>query len=613
MKKILPFKKLITIAGLASAVIGCNVTPEKNSPSSEQARKFIEKSESYLYKSVDRRQYAWNNWHRFKNIDSQNHFYRVMGEEQQAITDNSYQSTQFIGTELNEDMTFRFNRIRSRLSNPSPKDEKSAAKLARLSQSLQTQHNKPCESDKAVKGCLPLLATNEVMSGSNDTSELLQVWQSSREANIPMRLEFSEKVELNNLGAQRMGYENIAEMRSARAYQMPAAEFTKELDRVWQQISPLYESLQCHVKAKLADKYGNDIVKQDMPIPAHLIGDLIGGSFANLYDDVVPTGTNTNRGYDLTERLVTANYTEVDLLRAADKFNASMGFTPLDESFYSESTFTKPDGYDVECGSGLWLLRETNQSRLIACYNVTAEDFTASHKEVIQHLYWKGTTNQPIKHNGFPTGLLHGTFEAAKLLVSPSYLNEIGLLDEVPDESADLGFLIKLALDEVSSIPFKILVDKWRWAVASGEIAPKDYNSYWWQLRQQYQGIAPPITDDTKNNARDYFDAGVVTAVINNQELSISAVQSISAFQIYKNICDASGNTEILSRCSTFNSKEAGNKLKALYNMGNSKPWAETLAAWADEKQLDGSALVEYFAPLQTYLNEQNKGLSCRL
>jgi peptidyl-dipeptidase A len=602
---------LIITLGIASTVIGCSAMSKKNSPSPEQTREFIEKYEQYVAKSEDSRQYAWYSWHRFLNIDAQNHFSQMMGLYRKKITNNVYQSAEFIGAELDEDMTLRFNRIRSRLNNPAPTDEKNSARLSELTQSLHTRHSKPCESSLTAESCLSLSDANAVMANSTDAEKLQQVWQDNRNTLIPMRIEFAEKVALNNLGTQRVGFENMAEMRSSRFYQMPAEEFTLQLDRVWKQISPLYASLQCHVKAKLGDKYGTDIVKQDKPIPAHLIGSLTGSSLANLYNDVMPTEVTVDRGYNLTEKLVSAGYTEADLLRSADKYNASMGFALLDESFYTESTFTKPEGYNVECDSGLWWLRETNQSRLVACYNVTGKDFLTSYGEVAQHLYWKGSGNQPRKYNDFPTGFLHAVVKAQKLFMSPTYLKQIELSDGVLAESSDLGFLMKLALDEVSKIPFKILVDKWRWAVASGDITPKDYNSYWWQLRKEYQGITPSTLNNSNYDDKNYFDAGAVAAVINNRELSISAVQSILAFQIHKNVCDASGNTDLLSHCSTYNSEEAGNKLKALYNMGNSKPWSETLITWANEKQLDGSALVEYFEPLQSYLDEQNKDRNC--
>jgi peptidyl-dipeptidase A len=555
---------------------------------------------------------AFYNRDRFSNVDTNNLLGLFVGRFKQTLTDNVYQSAQFKEADLDDDLSFRFNKIRTGLSNPMPIDKESATRLSELTQSLREQHNNLCESETTEKDCMSLATVNKVMANSNDATKLHHVWLKSLQAIAPMRLEFAEKVNLNNLGAQRVGYENMAELRTSRFYQMPAVEFTKELDRVWEQISPLYESLQCHVKAKLADKYGTDIVQQNMPIPAHLTGSLSGSSFANLYTDVMPKGSTIDRGYDLTEKLISAGYTEVDLMRTAEKLSTSMGLPPYDESFYKESIFKKPDAYNISCQSGHWILPESGLSRLVKCNEVTGKDFILSYNDLATNDYSKGAfLNQP-DHSRYPPDAFRFAVESAyELLVSPTYLKEISLIDDLPSDSEDIGFLMKQALNDVSVIPFNILVDKWLFAVYSGKLPAKDYNNYWWQLRQQYQGIAPETSNRTDNNMEQYFDAGIVSAVINNRNLSLNAVSKIAKYQIHKNICDAAGNTNLLSRCSTYNSKDAGNKLKALFALGSSKTWSKTLAIWADEKELDGSAMVEYYAPLQAYLDQQNKGLTC--
>ncbi len=607
----MPITHKLTLSSLVFLLLGCNDNPNKSISLEKEAVDFIELTEKKYAKSEDNLQYAWHNWHRFSTVDTKNNFSRFMEEFRHEVTESVYLSSGFIDAKLNDDMAFRFDRIRTRLSNPAPKSEIKAAELFDLTQSLHAQYNKPCGSEKSDESCLPLAVINKIIASSNDATKLQQVWQQRRENTVSMTQEFAKKIALSNIGTQRVGFQNTAEMRSARLYQMEPNEFIEQLDRVWSQVSPLYSSLQCHVRAKLGEKYGNDIVKPDMPIPAHLLKDVTASSFSNLYQDIMPTDVMTNRGYNLTEKLISANYSQVDLMRTADAFKTSMGFEPLQASFYSESVFKKPATYDVECESGLWWLREHDQSRLVRCLDITSKSFEVAHTELTQHLYWKGSGTQPRKYSGFPTGVISGAESAQRLLISPNYLKEIDLIDNVPDKSADLGYLMKLALDDVSSLPFYLLVDKWRWAAASNEISSQYYNNYWWQLRQHYQGIERPKLSNRESIDKDYFDPGTVAAVINNQDLSINAVTTILKYQIHKNLCEAAGDKNVPSRCSTYNSIVAGNKLRALYNMGNSMPWAKILARWSDEKQLDGTALVEYFAPLQNYLDEQNKERSC--
>ena len=45
--------------------------------------------------------------------------------------------------------------------------------------------------------------------------------------------------------------------------------------------------------------------------------------------------------------------------------------------------------------------------------------------------------------------------------------------------------------------------------------------------------------------------------------------------------------------------------------MGASKPWPDALEAFTGERDLDASAITDYFAPLDRWLTEQNKGEKC--
>jgi len=45
--------------------------------------------------------------------------------------------------------------------------------------------------------------------------------------------------------------------------------------------------------------------------------------------------------------------------------------------------------------------------------------------------------------------------------------------------------------------------------------------------------------------------------------------------------------------------------------MGSSKPWPDALEAFTGARDMDGSAILEYFAPLMAYLEEQNEDRTC--
>ena len=186
--------------------------------------------------------------------------------------------------------------------------------------------------------------------------------------------------------------------------------------------------------------------------------------------------------------------------------------------------------------------------------------------------------------------------------MTPEYLVRIGLLDRAPDSSRDIGLLMSRALEKVAFLPFGVVIDQWRWKVFSGEAKPEQYNTVWWDLRQKYQGIAPPAS-----RGEEFFDPGAKFHVPDNTPYARYFLADILQFQFHRALAQAAGCKVPLHRCSIYESKEAGQRLGAMLAMGMSKPWPEALEALTGSKQMDASAILDYFAPLKTWLDEQLK------
>ncbi len=73
-------------------------------------------------------------------------------------------------------------------------------------------------------------------------------------------------------------------------------------------------------------------------------------------------------------------------------------------------------------------------------------------------------------------------------------------------------------------------------------------------------------------------------------------------------LAQTAGCKEPLHRCSVYDNKEAGARLQAMMEMGMSRPWPEALKALTGQDKIDATAIRDYFAPLQAWLDEQNKG-----
>jgi peptidyl-dipeptidase A len=238
------------------------------------------------------------------------------------------------------------------------------------------------------------------------------------------------------------------------------------------------------------------------------------------------------------------------------------------------------------------------------CIEVTGEDFITIHHELGHNFYQRAYRKQPTLFlNGANDGFHEAIGDAIALSVTPEYLVKLGLLDKAPDASGDTGLLLSRALEKVAFLPFGLLIDQWRWKVFSGEVKPSGYNSAWWDLRLRYQGVAPPVARSEAD-----FDPGAKYHVPANVPYTRYFLAHILQFQFHKALCEAAGQKGPLHRCSVYDNRAAGAKLEKMLAMGQSRPWPDALEAMTGQRRMDATALLEYFAPLQKWLDEQNKG-----
>ncbi len=293
-----------------------------------------------------------------------------------------------------------------------------------------------------------------------------------------------------------MGFADVGAMWRSN-YDMPPDDFAKEMDRLWLQVRPLYVSLHAYVRWKLAEKYGKDVVAEDQPIPAHLLGNMWSQDWNNIYPLLAPA--DAAPGPDVSAALRAKKIDALRMVHYGEGFFISLGFDPLPSTFWTRSLFTKPRDRDVVCHASAWSLDFKDDLRVKLCLDQTAEDFTTVHHELGHNFYQRAyNTLPPLFQSGANDGFHEAIGDTIALSVTPEYLKQIGLIDSVPPASADIGILLDRALDKVAFLPFGLLVDQWRWKVFSGEIKPAEYNKTWWELRRKYQGVAPPMPNAPK-------------------------------------------------------------------------------------------------------------------
>jgi peptidyl-dipeptidase A len=382
---------------------------------------------------------------------------------------------------------------------------------------------------------------------------------------------------------------------------MPADEFTKELDRLWEQVRPLYVKLHAYTRMKLRAKYG-DAVPPDGPLPAHLLGNIWAQDWSNVYPLVSPAASDA--GYSLTDILKRRKTSAIDMVKIGERFYTSLGFAPLPETFWQRSLFVRPQDREVVCHASAWDIDAEDDIRIKMCIQPTEEDFNTIHHELGHNFYQRAYKAQPVIFRDSANDGFHEAIgDAIALSVTPEYLVRIGLLDKAPDASRDIGLLMGRALERVAFLPFGLLIDQWRWKVFAGEVPPSNYNKAWWDLRLKYQGVAPSAP-----RGEEFFDPGAKYHVPDNTPYTRYFLAHILQFQFHRALSQAAGCKGPLHRCSIYESKEAGQRLDAMLRMGLSRPWPEALEALTGSRQMDASAILDYFAPLDKWLDEQLKG-----
>ena len=486
---------------------------------------------------------------------------------------------------------------------PAPTTPGAATELATLTTRMSSSYGK----GKGTLDGKPINGSDieAAMGTTRDPAKLQEMWVSWNDnVGAPMRKDYTRMTAISNAGAKELGFGDVGAMWRS-GYDMTPQQFEALTDQIWKEVEPLYLSLHTYVRWKLNEKYGDAVQAKTGPIRSDLLGNMWAQEWGNIYDIVAPKGAG-DVGYDTGELLKAKGYDPVKMVRQGEAFYSSLGFAPLPETFWQRSQITKPADREVICHASAWDIDNADDIRIKMCTKVNGDDFVTIHHELGHNYYQRAYKNQPFLYkNGANDGFHEAIGDTVALSITPDYLVKIGLLNQaqVPAADKDIGLLLRQAMDKVAFLPFGLLVDKWRWDVFSGKIGTGDYQKGWDALRLQYQGIKPPVArDETK------FDAGAKYHIPATVPYTRYFLARVLQFQFYKAACDQAGWKGPLHRCSFYDNKAVGQKLNTMLAMGQSKPWPDALQVMTGSRQMSGKALVEYFAPLKTWLDQQNKG-----
>jgi peptidyl-dipeptidase A len=592
------FVAAVLFPTLLSAAVAAKKTAGKP-PTTAEAKAFLEEAESKLLAlSVDE---SRTGWVQSTYITDDTETLHAQANERLIAATAAYakRAARFDGLTLPDEHTRKMRLLKVNLTLAAPADPKESEEVTRIAAALEGAYGKGKYCPEG-KPCLDLEEISKILAVSRDPKELLDVWRGWHNVAAPTRKDFTRFVALANKGAKELGFADTGAMWRSKYDMLPDA-FAKELDRLWEQVRPLYVSLHAYVRWKLRERYG-DAVPSNGPIPAHLLGNMWAQSWDNVYPLVAPK--DADPGYDLTQILRTRRTDPLGMVRYGEGFFTSLGFDPLPKSFWDRSLFVKPRDREVVCHASAWDVDQVDDLRIKMCIDITAEDFATIHHELGHNFYQRAYNREPyLFRDSANDGFHEAIGDTIALSITPEYLVKLGLLEKAPDQSKDIGLLLKKALEKLAFLPFGLVIDQWRWKVFSGEISPADYNRTWWELRRKYQGVEPAVA-----RGEGDFDPGAKYHVAANVPYMRYFLAHILQFQFHRALVSTAGCTEPLNRCSIYGNRQAGARLAAMLAMGQSRPWPEALSVLTGQKQMDATAIRDYFAPLQKWLDEQNKG-----
>jgi peptidyl-dipeptidase A len=557
-------------------------------------------------------------WVSLTDITDDTEALAAAGEQATAeyVTRKVHEARRFEGLALPDDLARQMKLLRLSQIVPAPSDPKKSAELASIETAMNAYYGKatycpPASSKlhpllKKGESCMHLEQLEKVLSTSRDPAMLVEAWKGWHDTARSQRERFVKYVALANDGAKELGFDDVGALWRS-GYDMKPEEFESDVERLWTEVKPLYDELHCYARSKLRARYGKDKIPERGLIPAPLLGNMWAQSWEDDFDLLEPFKGEPS--LDVGKALVDKKVDAKGMVKIGEAFFTSLGFDPLPASFWERSMFTRPRDRDVVCHASAWDVTWQDDLRIKMCIEPTTDDLVVIHHELGHNFYFSQYYKLPIlfQTTGANDGFHEAIGDTIALSVTPGYLKDRGLLTTLPTgDKSRIDTLMKKALEKVAFLPFGLTIDKWRWDVFAGRTPPDKYNQAWWALKAKYQGIAPGEARSEKD-----FDPAAKFHVASSTPYIRYFLAFVYEFQFHRALCKAAGFTGPLDQCSIYGNKAAGDKLKAMLALGESKPWQDAMAVITGERRADASAILEYFAPLRGWLKDQIKDEKC--
>ncbi|XP_062268927.1 angiotensin-converting enzyme 2 [Platichthys flesus] len=490
-----------------------------------------------------------------------------------------------------------------------------AAHLSKIMSDMNTIYStaKVCLKDEPLNCQTLEPGLEDVMFNSRDYAKRLHVWEGWRkETGKKMRPLYENYVDLKNEASKLNGFEdygsywryNYETIEEDPQYKYTRDQLMGDVRSIYKEILPLYKELHAYVRSKLIEVYPGHIDAQGQ-LPAHLLGDMWGRFWTNLYPLTVPYPDKPD--IDVSQTMVEQGWSEMRLFKEAEKFFMSVGLYEMFPNFWNDSMLVKPDdGRQVVCHPTAWDMGNREDFRIKMCSKVNMEDFLTVHHEMGHNQYQMAYRNLSyLLRDGANEGFHEAVGEIMSLsAATPKHLQSLGLLPAnfTYDKETEINFLLKQALTIVATLPFTYMLEEWRWQVFAGNIPKDQWMQRWWEMKRDMVGVMEPVPRD-----ETYCDPPALFHVSGDYSFIRYFTRTIYQFQFQKALCDAAGHTGPLSSCDITNSTVAGTKLRDMLELGRSQSWTRALHTISGDVKMDARPLLDYFATLHEWLKADNK------
>ncbi|GAB1608681.1 angiotensin-converting enzyme-like [Argonauta hians] len=544
-------------------------------------------------------------WNYETNIsqENSNKLISLSIKHEKWMKDQAYTAKMFLGQLQFDDLDMKRQLIlKSVVAVPASENILREQKITQQQMSKLYSESKLCLSRKCLSLEPDLL---KIMSDSRDPNQLLWAWKGWRDVIGPSSRDlFSKHVYQLNIGAKNNGFDDIGQYQRQKYYEHP--EIIQSVsDQLLQEVMPLYIELHTYVRHRLSQYYGPNIIKNSLStIPAHILGDMWGQSWGNIYSIVQPFPLINIDDFDAL--ITNLSTTSTQLQEKSVSFYTSIGLSSMMPKFWKKS-ITKYQTIAMDCHPKAFDFFRQDDFRIKMCANaiVSAYDWNVVHHEMGHLEYYMAYRHQPDVYRKPANPAIDEAIGDTLTMFASSHLRHMHILvDKESKKGLDykrkINILMREALDKIPSMLFSYVLEKWRWLVYRGDITTSNYTKSWWKMRYHFQGIHPPV----KRFESD-FDPGSKYHVLADIPYIRYFLSTILQYQIHESLCQVTKNIAS-QRCDITGSQEAGAKLLDFMKLGAKLPWPESLKQLTGSANISSEPIWNYFHPLYKWLKTRN-------